>query len=322
VTGAGLLIGVLFPGINLNHAAAGSAGVSHFAHDGGALIVVQLSTAALWALAAVGFARRSVGNPHARTLGWLAVSAILAAWWRIDTLLGVPVAPLSSSLCVLLRTGSMLALGVAAVYECTVTVRGVRESAVEVERRRLARELHDGLAQELAFIVSRTRRSPAAGIEPATLDDIGSAAESALDQSRMAIYELRHPESRRWIDAVEARAHSLARRGGLELQFEAKGELRLDAELEHGLVAIIQEAISNAARHAAATKINISICTNGGAVIVQISDDGCGFPPVKSEPTPHGGLGLAGMHERAQELGGELSFESVPGYGTTIKLAF
>ena len=321
VTGAGLLIGVLWPGANLNHAAAGSAGLGRLADDGAPLLIVQLSTATMWALAALCFARRSAENCHARTFRWLSVSAILAVWRCVDAVLAAPAPTDTGSLAVLLRTGSMLALGVAAMYESIAALRGVRESAAQDERRRLARELHDGLAQELAFIVSRTRRPTSAGIEPATLVDIGSAAESALDQSRMAIYELRHAASRQWVEAIEARANELARRSGLELQFQARGELQVDEALEHGIVAIVQEAISNAARHAGATKIDISISTNAGALLLWISDDGCGFEPVEHDPTRDGGLGLRSMRERARELGGELSLESVPGRGTTIKLA-
>ena len=202
-----------------------------------------------------------------------------------------------------------------------VTERMDRDRAVQEERRRLARELHDGMAQELAFILAQSRRLAKIFPDERALADIGSAAEHALHGSRAAIYGLHETTSPTLGAAIEARAQQLAGRAGLELTLNIEEEIESSAKVQHGVLSILQEAISNAVRHGEATRVEISLTAPEDTILVRISDDGRGFEPEWRVPTSTGGFGLWSMLDRAQALGGELNLESAPGRGTTIELA-
>jgi signal transduction histidine kinase len=202
-----------------------------------------------------------------------------------------------------------------------MTERMDRDRAVQEERRRLARELHDGIAQELAFILAQSRRLAKIFPEERALADIGSAAEHALHGSRAAIYGLQETTSPTLGAAIEARSQQLAGRAGLELKLNIEDEIESSAKAEHGVLSILHEAISNAVRHGEATRMEISLAAREDTILLRISDDGRGFVPEWRAPTSTGGLGLWSMLHRAEALDGELRLESAPGRGTTIELA-
>ena len=193
------------------------------------------------------------------------------------------------------------------------------EDALDRERHRLAREIHDGLAQELAFIVSQSRRLAQRAPNAAALDLLARAGETAMTDARRAIFTLTRPSPSALSTAVVERAFLKAERAGLALDVEVLDQVRVAPEVEHAILRIIDEAVSNAARHAAATSISIRISSEEERVVVRIIDDGRGFDARARRPRRR--LGLAGMTDRAESLGGELRLESQPGQGTMIEVA-
>ena len=315
--GAGFGIGAIWPrmAINLGRDAG------HLATQPLPFALGQAAAAIMFAVAAVGFAMRT---PRAATplfTRWLAIGSALAAGASIDYLLAGVGSTTWVSLAELLSAASMVALAAGALRELASAWQKGRERAALAERKRLARELHDGVAQELAYILGQSRRLAQLLPEEPALADISAAAEHALHDSRSAIYGLQSPASPTLGAAIEARALALARRSGLELTLDVEEEIVSTAEAEHGVLSILQEAISNAARHGEATRMDISLRTRGDTIVVQISDDGRGFEPAWRQPSKSGGFGLWSMQERARALGGDLSLNSAPGAGTTIELA-
>jgi signal transduction histidine kinase len=314
-------IGAILPGFDVTRGAHAGARLGGLAAEPSLFVLGEAATATMWAIAAAGFAMR-VPRVAPRQFGWwLTITCALAAGARIDNLLIGPEPSSWVSLADVLRAASMLALAAGVVRELECARRREHDRAVQEERGRLARELHDGVAQELAFILGQSRRLAKIFPEERALADIGTAAEHALHDSRAAIYGLQESTSPTLGAAIEARAHELAGRAGLELTLSVAEDIVSSAEVEHGVLSILQEAISNAARHGNATKLRISLRARGDTVLVGISDDGRGFEPKWRAPSRTGGFGLRSMHERAKALGGELSLESAPGRGTTIELA-
>lgn len=265
--------------------------------------------------------KRRAEGPRSGDTRWplwlLAASIAIGAFVVAAPQLGFA-SPAGDSVLVTIAGAATVLATAVAVVQYERARRTERESAVQQERRRLARELHDGVAQELAFIVGQSRQLALAFPDERALADIGSAAANALDDSRLTIDALRRAASYTLGGAVEHRARVLADRAGLELQVQLAGDLSPTAELEHCLLAILQEAISNAARHAHATRLELSFSARGETIELRVSDDGCGFDQGRVQPSKDGGFGLLSMSERARELGGALTVESARGQGTMI----
>jgi len=196
--------------------------------------------------------------------------------------------------------------------------------AQESERRSIARELHDEAGQALASLrfglrllerevedggpvihrVAELKQQTdaiidglhtlAAGLRPASLDHVGLEA------------------------ALQEYCRSAGAKFGLGVRFKARsftGE-RLPPEVETALYRVVQEAITNVVRHASATRVEVLVERSGGRVVVMIEDDGVGFEPDQVLRGDH--IGLIGLRERAEALGGVLTVESAPGAGTTV----
>jgi signal transduction histidine kinase len=186
------------------------------------------------------------------------------------------------------------------------------------ERRRIARDLHDGLAQELAFIASQTRvlaNSP----DPEGIGLVVRAAERALDESRRAIAALTRPVDERLDIALAQQAEELSGRLGVRvlLDLEAIGSVSSDAR--EGLLRIAREAITNAGRHGRPSKIKVQLENHDG-VTLRVTDDGRGFRVDDPRVYVGGRYGIAGMRERAEALGGSLRLESRPHVGTKVEV--
>jgi signal transduction histidine kinase len=188
-------------------------------------------------------------------------------------------------------------------------------AAVLDERRRIARELHDGVAQDLAYIVSRTRSMAHKGADRRTVRDIGDAASRALDESRRAIATLRRREDVPFRELFEATALELEHREGARLRYRIPSDFDPSAASRDALLGIVREAVTNAARHARASEIEIDL-RHSDDLRIRIRDNGMGFDP----GAPRGGFGLAGMRERARAVGGDLQLSSRPGTGTEIEV--
>ena len=200
-------------------------------------------------------------------------------------------------------------------------------SAREDERRRLARDLHDGPAQTMAaalfgvdLAVSALDRAPATAREE--LLTARGLLRDALDDVRALMAGLRPRllEERGLNVALNALA-AMPSLWGTEVSVETQGigaEDRLPADIELALFRIAQEAVSNARRHGAASRVRVSLAISRGVAELLVVDDGRGFPCEPGSLWSNNGEGLPGMRERAELLGGTLRVESEPGAGTRV----
>ena len=194
-------------------------------------------------------------------------------------------------------------------------------SAQELERRRLARELHDETGQALTSVLLGLK-----SVEEAASPEEMRAASAELrelvvqtlqDVRRLAV-ELRPRalDDFGLVPALERLTSSLTEHTGIAVDFEsALGDERLPSELETALYRIVQESLTNVVKHARATRSSVLVARRETAVVVVIEDDGQGFD---AERTRGDGLGLLGMRERAELVDGVLTIESGENGGTTI----
>jgi signal transduction histidine kinase len=193
--------------------------------------------------------------------------------------------------------------------------------AQELERRRLARELHDETGQALTSILLGLK-----GLEERTGDEASREAAQELrelvvstlqDVRRLAV-ELRPTalDDFGLVAALERLADSFAEQTGISVDFQtALADERLPAEAETALYRIVQESLTNVVKHAKARRVSILLARREGSVKAVVEDDGRGFDPAELGDD---GFGLVGMRERLALLGGRLEVESGPEAGTTI----
>jgi len=201
-----------------------------------------------------------------------------------------------------------------------------QEIAVVQERNRVARELHDSVTQSLYGVTlyadAAARLLDTGQVRTATdnLRKLRRTAKEALGEMRLLIFELRPPilEQEGLVSALERRLEAVERRAGLETQLNVEGEGRLPPDVEEGLYRIALEALNNALKHAQARSITVSLRLEPRTAVLEIADDGVGFDLAAAQEG--GGLGLRGMAERAEQLGGRLTVKSEPGMGTTVQV--
>jgi signal transduction histidine kinase len=199
-----------------------------------------------------------------------------------------------------------------------------REAAVAEERARFAREIHDTLAQGFASVVTHLEAADAyLGVdEERARRDVRIAEEVArasLAEARTLVWALR-PETIATAGlpaAIERVAAAAGGPGGLAVEVTISGRPRqLHPEVEVTLLRAAQEALANARRHAAASNVTVTLTYFADEVSLDVIDDGRGFDP--SAAGRSGGMGLLGMRERVDDLGGRLAIESAPGEGTAV----
>jgi len=199
-------------------------------------------------------------------------------------------------------------------------VRRVVE-AQELERRRLARELHDETGQALASILLGLKPLERAATTPEVRAEVAAVRQlvvSTLQDVRALAVELRPAalDDFGLVPAVERLTATVREQADLRIDLEAQlGSERLPAEVETALYRVVQEALTNIVKHAGARRVSILLGRKGAAVVAVVEDDGLGFDPRR---TREDALGLAGMRERMALLGGGLRVESASGAGTTL----
>lgn len=248
-----------------------------------------------------------------------------------------PVAPLPGALAsgvftLLFGTGIVLRAN-QRVRELTLlnTVRGTLLARVfttqEDERRWICRALHEEIGQMLsAFIMSLDATEPflaeAPGETTRQIAYIRSVAEKTLDQIRAIVSDLRPTllDELGLLAAISAHAHRVLRPAGISVDIETDGlATRLPPKVEVVLFRILQESLTDIAKHAGATRVGVTIARAGLTVRAMVTDNGARFEPAMS---PHGGegraIGVFAMRERAAAIGGQVSASTLPGAGTRI----
>jgi signal transduction histidine kinase len=206
-----------------------------------------------------------------------------------------------------------------------IRTAAARTTAItEMERRRIGADLHDGPSQALAFAMLRLDAvdAPGAGAPDSNLAAVREAVQDALTDMRTIAAGLRTPEleSAALPDLVRRAVADHERRSGISVQVELD-DMPPDAPLatKIALYRVLAEALSNAARHGGGREVRVTASRpEAGLLAVEVSDRGPGFDPSVA-PGP-GSLGLAGMRERAELLGGSLEVRSSPGSGTVVRL--
>jgi signal transduction histidine kinase len=203
----------------------------------------------------------------------------------------------------------------------------VQEAAVLGERQRLAREIHDTLAQGLTGIVTQLEAAEAAldgrpGSVRGHLDTARRLARESLGEARRSVHALRPGplEAGRLVDALGEVARRWADDRGVPAVVTTVGEARpLPSETEVTLLRVAQEALANAGRHASPSAVALTLAFGDDQVSLDVTDDGVGFDPgAPGANGSGGGFGLTAMRERVAALHGSLDVESGPGQGTTI----
>jgi signal transduction histidine kinase len=274
--------------------------------------------AALLALVAgAAFAVRAVRR-GAELSTWIAGALVLYAGANLDAAFDPSLPPDWITTCDVLRyAAAALVLGGALRQLGAHPSRAARR-AVAQERRRIARDLHDGLAQELAFIAAQAPRMAAARDDPGAAR-LAEAAASALEESRLAIGLLGDDSGESLGRALRRTGERLAGRTGRVVRVDLQEGVSVDPAAQGDLLRIAREAATNAFRHGDATEVSISL-TRGDAVVLRIADDGVGFVPEAVIPGVFSGFGLTSMRERAERAGGQLHVHSEPGRGTVIEV--
>jgi signal transduction histidine kinase len=197
-------------------------------------------------------------------------------------------------------------------------------SAHERERRRIARELHDEAGQLLASLTLGLRVLEHEADRPdavlARACELKQVADSVQEGLHRLAADLRPAALDRLglAPALRQLARAFSGNGGPKIQVEALGfdGERLSSEIETALYRIAQEALTNTVRHSGATEVSVVAERRNGSILLVIEDDGRGFDPDSSAGRSR--LGLLGVRERAEMLGGDLLVESRPGSGTTL----
>jgi signal transduction histidine kinase len=283
-------------------------------------LVLQGLVSVLFFTAGVLFTRRAE-ETHDELLKWLAAGSIVAGFARLNYFFFPTLYSNWIYTGDVLRLAFYLLLFVGAAREIASNQNRAAQAAVLEERRRMARDLHDGLTQELAYISAQTKRLAALMSEIAgdqvPVDHLVSAAERALDESRRAIAALSKPIDQPLYVALTNEAQEVAARIGTEvdLDLDLDRTIEVDGPTRETVLRIVREAVTNAARHGEAGHISIRL-SNGRGLHLQVKDDGKGFDPVDDGA----GFGLHSMRERAMALGGEFRLASSPGQGTEIQV--
>ena len=224
------------------------------------------------------------------------------------------------------ETVGVLAAHAAVLMEHARLYEESRELSVLDERNRLARELHDAMTQTL-FSLRLTLETAASllGSDPARAEAEMVTARGLLDavfaELRVVIFELRPPSLAHdgLVGTLGKHLDVVGRAHGLRVSLVVEGEAHLSADHERELYRIVQEAVTNAVRHAGGSSIEVGLALGPTHVSVTVRDDGVGFDPA-ARAVRSRRLGLTSMRERAEALGGQVTVESQPGAGTTVRV--
>jgi two-component system sensor histidine kinase DegS len=196
----------------------------------------------------------------------------------------------------------------------------LKEMAVVEERNRLARDIHDGLGASLSSLIIQSEYLLQLAHDEKLKKEIGelkASAEESIEELRRSLRMMR--EDFELTQVVDEYVRTLRDRTQLDISFQKSGlEPRLPPDAQLTLFRVLQEALSNCARHAGAKKVDVTLEYGENRLVLAVRDDGKGFNPDAPRP---GHYGLLNMRERARKSHGDLFIESAEGRGTTVRLA-
>jgi signal transduction histidine kinase len=311
---AGSLVTVLLAGLwlVLAGARAGAAGQTSSIVEGRPVVLAATLLACLWLVALVGFALRF--RRHGRDLdAWICLAATLAFFADLH----LAMTPVVSSDFVL--QGDFLRLVAYAILLVGVW-RAIAEAefgrAVADERARVAREIHDGLAQYLFAISTQVSMLESGAELDEILPSLQEASTAAQQEARFAVLALSSAGgSARFDSALRRYVEVLTADGALDVDVTMDPRVKLAPDEQIQVFRIVQEGLGNVRRHASARHAVVEIRQPGGRRVVTVRDDGVGF-----DERIEVGQGLANMRRRAEEIDGSLSVRSAPGRGTSLEV--
>jgi signal transduction histidine kinase len=239
----------------------------------------------------------------------------------------VPTPPRSLPLFLLSLVVPLVVAGWYLGRETEARRRLIAELAARDERQRIAREIHDTLAQDLSAAVTLLEGALAEGREQDRWKDRVRQARDmtreGLSEARRSVRALGPPllDHRPLAEALPRLVHQWQERTGIPAAFRADGaDTPLAPPIESALFRIAQSALANVAEHAGASQVHVTLSCLDDRIRLDVRDDGIGFDPAGVVPARTGGrgFGLAGVGERVRELGGTIEIESGPGTGTTL----
>ena len=226
------------------------------------------------------------------------------------------------------ETLARFATAAATAIDNTYLHEQLRSLAIAEERVRIAREMHDGMAQVLAYVnakaqavqayLSRGRHEEAAK----QLDQLADAAREVYTDAREGINALRTElgPGVSFRQALEQYVEGWEHTSGMTGRLALEGDLQLPATVELQLLRIIQESLSNARKHSGAKMVDVTVEQKDGRVLAEVRDDGGGFDPRGPKRSDFPRFGLAIMRERAESIDGQLEVTSEPGAGTRVRI--
>jgi signal transduction histidine kinase/ligand-binding sensor domain-containing protein len=215
------------------------------------------------------------------------------------------------------------------MYQLRMRQMHSRFAAVLKERLRLAREIHDTLAQAFVGISAQLDALETClpeELRPAHiyLDLARRMAQHSLTEARRSVMDLRSAalNDQDLSAALQSGARNWTEGSAAEVEVDISGDVRrLPEDVEQNLLRIAQEAVTNALKHAHPSRITVKLYHEGHNLTLRVSDNGCGFEPEDAFVGMGGHFGLIGIRERAERIGGDLRLESLPGHGTQVEVS-
>ena len=278
------------------------------------VVGAQVLSGVLYAVAAARFTRLAGEDPADQLMPWLGIGCVLAAVARVDYVLFPSLYSDFVHLGDTFRLGFYVCLLVGAAHE----VRSYwARAAVLEDRRRLARDLHDGLTQELTFLYAQAQRLQTHPEDRRIAQQIGSAAGRALDEARHAIGALTRPVDQAFSAALQQTVEDLGRRYDVRTATSIEDSVVVTPEQAEAVLRITGEALRNAARHGRARCVTVALTAD--PPVLTVEDDGRGFHP---DEVVSRGFGLTSMRERAEGAGAVYALTSADGQGTRVQVAW
>src|ERR671916_695524 len=281
-----------------------------------ALVIADVGASVLFLVAGAAFGRRAERETDEFQM-WLGIGCTIAGIGYLNYAL------FPSSYTDFLYAGDLFRVAAVAVWgfgairEISTYQAAFASAAVLEERRRVARDLHDGVAQELAFISSQLHWLRKESNDDETTTQIQQAVQRALDESRGAISALNRPLNEPLHLTLAATDEEAASRVGARLELDLDESIAVPPAWEEALPRIVREAVVNAVRHGGARTVTVHLRDADG-IWLRVEDDGQGFDV--TQPRPENSFGLMGMRERAESLGGQFRLSSEPGQGTSVEI--